>query len=142
MRFYSSCLLGGVMLGVMFAVTAVEPVPLRARGDDFVDPAGKTVKLWGVNLVAFYPDRQTAAATAKNLASLGVNCVRPHHMLRPSGDWNPGMVSGALMDYRRDSMTPDPAAWDRFFFLTNELRRNGIYLLLSIGDTPATARTM
>lgn len=135
MRFYSSCLLGGVMLGVMFAVTAVEPVPLRARGDDFVDPAGKTVKLWGVNLVAFYPDRQTAAATAKNLASLGVNCVRPHHMLRPSGDWNPGMVSGALMDYRRDSMTPDPAAWDRFFFLTNELRRNGIYLLLSIGDT-------
>ena len=135
MRIFSTHLLGGLMLAATLAATAAEPVPLKAQGDNFVDPAGKPVKLWGVNLVAFYPDRPTAAATAKNLASLGINCARPHHMLRPSGDWNPGMASGALMDYRSDSMTPAPEAWDRFFFLTNELRKNGIYLLLSVGDT-------
>ncbi len=135
MRIFSSHLLSGLMLAATLAATAAEPVPLKAQGDNFVDPAGKPVKLWGINLVAFYPDRPTAAATAKNLASLGINCARPHHMLRPSGDWNPGMASGALMDYRSDSMTPDPEAWDRFFFLTNELRKNGIYLLLSVGDT-------
>ena len=77
MRIFSTHLLGGLMLAATLAAAAAEPVPLKAQGDNFVDPAGKPVKLWGINLVAFYPDRPTAAATAKNLASLGINCARP-----------------------------------------------------------------
>ena len=57
MRIFSTHLLGGLMLAATLAATAAEPVPLKAQGDNFVDPAGKPVKLWGVNLVAFYPDR-------------------------------------------------------------------------------------
>ncbi len=136
MNFFScfARLAAGVLTAMAGAVAA-EVVPLTARGDDFTDPAGKIVKLWGVNLVSFYPDKETAVATAENLAELGVNCARPHHMLRPGRDWNPQMLTGMLMDNRDDSFTPDPDAWDRFFFLTSELRKKGIYLLLSVGDT-------
>ncbi len=119
---------------ILAAVTAELP-PLKAAGDQFADVDGNAVRLWGVNLVALYPDHATADKLAANLAGLGINAVRPHHMLRPSNDWNPDMPGGSLSLYQRDSQTPDPEAWDRFFYLTNALRQKGIYLLLAIGDS-------
>jgi len=126
-----------IVFGWLLAVSliAAELPSLAPRGDDFVTPDGTGVKLWGVNLIAFYPDHALAQKTAQNLRSIGINCARPHHLLRPSKDWNWSMTSGALSDYVKDSQTPDPEAWDRFFYLCSELRQNGIYLMLPIDST-------
>ena len=112
-------------------------VPLQARGEDFVDPAGRPMKFWGVNLVSLYPSHEAADKLAANLASLQINLVRPHHMLRPSTDWvvNAAPVV-ALQDYSKDTTRiPDPEAWDRFDYLNAALRKHGIYLMLSVWST-------
>ncbi len=107
---------------------------LHPQGEDFVDPTGKPVRFWGMNLVAFYPDHATADATADNLAQLGVNLVRPHHDLRQSLDWNPANVA-SLLTYQADSRTPNLEAWDRYDYLNAKLRQKGIYLGMSIHGT-------
>src|SRR5882757_8637985 len=87
-----------VLFTLLFGVFAsADPIrPLQIHGQDFVDPAGQVVRFWGVNLVGLYPDHDVADAMAVNLAAREINLVRPHHNLRPSGDWNPKMVSGSL----------------------------------------------
>ena len=107
---------------------------LLPRGEDFADSDGRPVRFWGMNLVAFYPDHALAEKTAENLASLGINLVRPHHDLRPSSDWCPADCC-SLLTYQADSRTPNPKAWDRFDFLNAKLREKGIYLSLSIHGT-------
>lgn len=112
--------------------TPSAPLPsLVTHGEDFVDPAGHSVKFWGVDLIALYPDHAQSDALAANLASLGINLVRPHHLLRSSLDWNPTMASGSLALYKTNSRDLDPDALDRFDYLTAALRRNGIYLTLA-----------
>lgn len=89
------------------------------------------MKFWGVNLTALYPDHATSDALAANLAERQINLARPHHLLRHGKDWNPQMISGALVDYRKDSRTFDRDALDRFDYLNAALRRHGIYLAMS-----------
>ncbi len=133
--------------------------PLYINGQDFVDSNGKKFRCWGVNVVAFYPDDQTAVNFAENLASRGINCVRWHHMMRPSDDWihnsnikalatyeglewlpdddprvrvcpdNPENVDHMSPDFT--SRIPDQEAWRRFDFLNAELAKRGIYILIS-----------
>ncbi len=109
---------------------------LRIEGRDFVDPNGERMRFWGVNVVAFYPDRDTAIAFARNLASMGVNLVRLHHLLRHSLDWNPTSGIVGLTSYADDRSRAEPGgrdavAWERLDFLVAELHRNGIYVMLS-----------
>lgn len=111
--------------------------PLRVSGQNYIDPQGDIVKFWGVNLTALYPDHATADATAANLAERQINLARPHHLLRHGKDWNPQMISGALVDYKNDSRTFDPVALDRFDYLNAALRRHGIYLAMSAHMTRA-----
>jgi hypothetical protein len=113
---------------------ALAPVPIRPlkiEGEKFVDDSGKVVNFWGVNLVSFYPKKEIADKTAANLASLGINMVRPHHCMRPSKDWN---YDGpfALAKYNGNSRDMDMEAWDRFDYLNAKLREKGIYLALAI----------
>ena len=138
--------------------TEIPPLPrLRAQGESFVDEKGRTFRCWGVNLVAFYPDDQTAVNFARNLAERGVNCVRWHHMLRPSPDWITQSDILALNTYEGlefydpddprarpcpdsdnvdvvsphyTSRIPDAEAWRRFDFLNARLQEHGIYILL------------
>ena len=107
-------------------------LPLTIKGSNFVGPKGNTIRFWGVNLTAFYPTHQIADKTAENLASLGVNMVRPHHIMRQSRDWNPHMVSGALVDYKNNSREFDKYALDKFDYLNASLRKKGIYLALPL----------
>lgn len=107
-------------------------VPLTIEGENFVDPTGKRVRFWGVNLTAFYPSHQVAERTAENLASLGINMVRPHHMMRQGLDWNPDMKSGALVDYTNNSRQFDQEALDKFDYLNAALRKQGIYLAFAL----------
>lgn len=117
---------------------AADPiVPLTVKGEDYVAPDGSVVRFWGVNLVSSYPDHARADAFAKNLASLGVNLARPHHLLRAAKDWNPDMASGALVTYKGNSREFDADALDRFDYLNAALRKQGIYLAFSAHFTRA-----
>ncbi|MGB8355618.1 MAG: hypothetical protein WCD79_17095 [Chthoniobacteraceae bacterium] len=129
---------GWILITVFLSVPVKAETPaagtlpaLTVKGEDFVDPAGHAVKFWGVNLVAAYPNHTRADALAANLAALGFNLVRPHHLLRQSLDWNPNMNSGSLAQYKTNSRDFDSIALDRFDYLNAALRRNGIYLALS-----------
>ncbi len=137
-RVVSFALFAVSALSLSAAPGASDPiVPLTIKGADYHAPDGKPVRFWGVNMVASYPDHGRADAYAKNLADLGVNLVRPHHNLRPSKDWNPNMVSGALVTYEGTSREFDPVALDRFDYLNAALRKHGIYLALSAHFTRA-----
>lgn len=136
MKIIVSCLLGAALTASLSAETPQSDLPaLAPKGDVFVDPAGNPVRFWGVNLVGLYPAHAVADALAANLASLGVNLVRPHHNLRPSLDWNPRMLSGSLLKYQDNSREFDPLALDRFDYLNAALRKNKIYLALSVNWT-------
>jgi hypothetical protein len=126
-----------VLASVSCATWAVAgPIqPLTIHGQNFVDPAGNAVRFWGVNLIAFYPDHAKADALAADMASREINLVRPHHLLRPGLDWNPNMVSGALVTYKDNSRTFDKEALDRFDYLNAAFRRKGIYLSFSVNWT-------
>lgn len=135
-------LLSVSLVSRLFAEPSPTPSPsptpfpeLKQQGSGFVDAQGKPVRFWGVNLVALYPDHAAADALAANLDSLGVNLVRPHHNLRPSTDWNPGMPSGALLTYKETSREFDQNALDRFDYLNAALRKHGIALALSVNWT-------
>jgi hypothetical protein len=129
----SSICLGVLLAYPLKAETAASPglPPLTVQGENFIDASGHPVRFWGVNVVALYPDHATADAFAANLASLQINLVRPHHILRPGKDWNPTMVSGALLSYQKNSREFDPDALDRFDYLNSAYRRNGIYVAFS-----------
>lgn len=116
---------------VAVAAPADSLPPLRVSGQNYTDAEGRVVKFWGVNLTALYPDHATSDALAANLAERQINLARPHHLLRHGKDWNPRMISGALVDYQKDSRTFDPDALDRFDYLNAALRRHGIYLAMS-----------
>jgi len=137
----SFCLTLPVLACTLATLHAADaPVPaelptLAAQGQDFVNPTGEVIKFWGVNLVGLYPEHPTADALAANLAKMQVNLVRPHHNLRPSSDWNPTMTSGALLTYKGNSREFDPVALDRFDYLNAALKRQGIYLALSVNWT-------
>lgn len=126
-------------LAVPFAgiATAETPmVPLRVQGENFVDAEGKPVRLWGVNLVALYPTHDVADKLAENLASLQVNVVRPHHMMRPSGDWVQAAAPILTLQTATGAATttrqPNAEAWDRFDYLNAALRKQNIYLMLAL----------
>ena len=135
------------------------PLPrLHVQAEDFVDEQGRVFRCWGVNVVAFYPDDQTARNFAAALADRGVNCVRWHHMLRPSMDWITKSDIVALNTYEGlefydqddprarpcpdsdnadivspdfTSRIPDAEAWRRFDYLNAQLQKRGVYIMLS-----------
>lgn len=133
----ASLLLLGLSAFTASAAFADPIVPLTVAGANYHAPDGRAVRFWGVNLVSAYPDHAQADAIARNLASRGINLARPHHNLRPGKDWNPAMVSGALVTYRGNSRELDPDALDRFDYFNAALRREGIYLALSTHQTRA-----
>lgn len=135
LRKYGYLLLGLCLIQPLLAAPLFENNPisrLHIVDNDFIDDNGQKVRFWGVNLTAFYPKHKIADATAENLASLGINMVRPHHMMRESLDWNPHMTSGALVNYQHNSRQFDPEALDKFDYLNAALRKKGIYLAFSL----------
>jgi hypothetical protein len=100
---------------------------IRVQGAHLVRPDGSRFRVWGVNLVAdaCFPTRADAALLAADLARLGVNCVRFHHM---DNNW-----TRSLFDPRRDDTRHlDPDSLDRLDFLVDQLRRRGIYSNLNL----------
>ena len=118
------------------AASADAPMPRLALKDGHFVAAdsGAPQRFWGMNLVSAFPTRAEADGIADNLAALGVNLVRLHHLLRPSKDWTwrSNTANAALVDYKTDSRTPDAEAWERFDYLNAALRKHGIRLVLSL----------
>ncbi|WP_269542598.1 hypothetical protein [Cerasicoccus fimbriatus] len=123
--------------------------PLSIADDQYVDEGQQPVKFWGMNVVAFYPSHDVADDFADHLVELGVNCVRWHHMLRRSNDWNwqkDGLSDShsnpllhstiSLAAYEGtatdgESREPNEIAWDRFDYMNAKLRERGINVMFS-----------
>lgn len=87
---------------------------------------GKRFRIWGANVCGpdCFPTRELAVAQADDLARLGVNCVRFHHM---DSTWSP------LFDKKRDDTRHlEAAAMERFDFFVAELKKRGIYTTLNL----------
>jgi Carbohydrate binding domain (family 11) len=96
--------------------------PLKRQGESFAFGNGKTVRFWGVNLVASanFPTHEEADQLAELLAQLGVNITRHHHM---DAAWSTPNIFGNADGTR----ALDPAALERFDYLVAALQKRGIY---------------
>ncbi len=119
-----------LLFGAVLA--AADLAPLSVRDGHFVDPDGTPHRFWGVNLISAFPEPDEADAFAGRLAGLGVNLVRPHHLLRPGKDWIWRAPVNSLALYETNSRDLDPEAWRRFDALNAALRKRGIRLALSL----------
>jgi hypothetical protein len=93
---------------------------LAARAGSLVWPGGAPARLWGMSLTgeACFPERADAEATARHLASVGVNLVR---------------LDGALPSLgSAGSEAPEPERTARLDYLIHCLKRRGVYVCLDI----------
>lgn len=99
---------------------------LRAADGRLVKPDGSRFRIWGVNICgpACFPEKADAAALADQLARMGVNCVRFHHM---DSGWS------VMFDKaRNDTRQLSPEALDRLDHLVAEFKKRGIYANLNL----------
>jgi hypothetical protein len=96
--------------------------PLQRRGESFGFANGKTIRFWGVNIVASanFPTHEEADKLAELLAQLGVNVTRHHHM---DAAWSTPNVFGNAAS----TLALDPAMLERFDYLVAALQKRGIY---------------
>lgn len=100
---------------------------LTVRNGRLADPAGRRVRLWGVNFsfTANLPAKDDAPLVAAHLARFGINSVRVHHL-----DWR--SPRGIIDSAHPDSRHLHPEALDRLHFLIAELKKRGIYTNLNL----------
>lgn len=96
---------------------------LRPRAGHFVDGHGKRVKFLATNFTfaSAFPSHDEAEKLATRLASLGINCIRFHHMdnqAAPRGLWKTGTP-------RKNELDPDQL--DRLDYFIAQLKARGIY---------------
>ncbi|MBM3890414.1 MAG: hypothetical protein FJ388_14980, partial [Verrucomicrobia bacterium] len=101
---------------------------VRARDGHFVDGRGKRIKFLATNFTfgSCFPDHDTADKLAARLASLGINCIRFHHMdnqSAPRGIWKAGVP-------KRNEFDPDQL--DRLDYFIAALKRHGIYANINL----------
>ncbi len=105
---------------------------VQVEGDRFVpSEGGVPVRFWGTNLcfAGCFPPHDVADRMARRLATLGVNCVRFHHMDAsgyPRGIWR----NEGWGDFEHTDLHPD--ALDRLDYLVARLRENGVYTNLNL----------
>ena len=89
----------------------------------FVDGSGKRIRFLATNFTfaSCFPDHKAADQLAMRLASLGINCIRFHHMdnqVAPRGIWKPNTP-------KRNELDPDQM--DRLDYFIAALKRHGVY---------------
>lgn len=100
---------------------------VKSQGDKFVYGDGSTALFWGTNLQssACFPDKAKASQVAKDLARMGYNLVRFHHL---DGSWVKPYPFADPSSTRKLS----PESVDRFDFFVAELKKNGIYVFINL----------
>ncbi len=101
--------------------------PVRVRDGHFTDDSGLRLRFWGVNAAIdlCFPDKAQAPALAQDLARLGINLVRFHHL---DTSWG-----RSLIDQRRDDTRHlDAENLDRFECVFAELKKRGIRSVITL----------
>ena len=101
---------------------------VRAKDGHFVDGRGKRIKFLATNFTfgSCFPDHDTADKLAARLASLGINCIRFHHMdnqTAPRGIWKVGTP-------KKNEFDPDQL--DRLDYFIAALKKRGIYANINL----------
>jgi hypothetical protein len=96
---------------------------VRVRQGHFVDGRGQRLRFLASNFTfgSCFPDHDTADRLAARLASLGINCIRVHHIdnqAAPDGIWKAGTA-------KKNEFDPDQL--DRLDYFIAALKRHGIY---------------
>jgi hypothetical protein len=89
---------------------------------------GERIRFLGGGLIrgACFPSHEQATALAKRMGSLGFNLVRVHHIdtsYAPNGFWDSAY---------KDKHHLDAGQLERFDFVTDALRREGVYLNINL----------
>jgi hypothetical protein len=100
---------------------------IRVEGNRLVAPNGKRFRIWGVNICAgdCFPSHEDADRLAADLARLGFNCVRFHHM---DATWGRNIFDPS----RDDTRQLDSESMDRLDYLVAALKKRGIYSNLNL----------
>jgi hypothetical protein len=90
------------------------------------------IRFWATNVCfgACFPPHDVAERMARRLGTLGVNCVRFHHMDMagyPNGIWD---QEGAWGDFPHGGFHPE--SLDRLDYLIAQLKENGVYVNLNL----------
>ena len=101
---------------------------ILVKGERMYRPDGSRFRIWGVNLCATecFPTKQEAALLAADLARMGVNCVRFHHM---DAKW---AGAGIFDDKRDDTRQLSAERLDRLDYFIAQLKQRGIYSNLNL----------
>jgi len=92
---------------------------------------GEPIRFWATNLCfgGCFPPHDVAERMARRMASLGINCVRFHHMDAhgyPRGIWR----NEGWGDFEHTDLHPE--ALDRLDYLIAQMKVNGIYANLNL----------
>jgi len=95
---------------------------VHAQDGRLVTAAGP-IRFWATNLCfeACFPSHEQAERVAARLASLGINCVRMHHM-----------DSRSIWGDSPNKLTIDPQKIERLDYLIHQLKLHGIYTDLNL----------
>ncbi|WP_347243623.1 carbohydrate binding domain-containing protein [Thermogutta sp.] len=95
---------------------------IRAENGHFVTDGGR-LRLWATNLCfeACFPTKEEAERLARRLASLGINCVRMHHM-----------DNRHIWGKSPNKLTIDPEMLDKLDYLIYQLKLHGIYTNINL----------
>ena len=127
-------------LGVMSAADLLETPAgkagsIVARDGHFFTADGKRIRFWGVNtcFAGDFPTHEQADQIAPRLASLGVNCVRLHHMDSQK------FPSGIFADDKLETLSPE--ALDRLDYFVAALKKHGVYVNVNLHVSRKWSRT-
>ncbi len=97
---------------------------ITIKDGHFYSPKGSRFRIWGVNMSsgACFPEKEDAPLVAAFLARNGINGVRFHFFDTGRGE------EYSIFDLSKDNTrTLNPEQLDKFDFLINELKKQGIY---------------
>lgn len=100
---------------------------VRVRDGHFTDDSGRRLRFWGVNAAIdlCFPDPSQAPALAEDLARLGINLVRFHHL---DTTWGRSLIDAR----REDTRHLDAENLDRFDRIWAELKKRGIRAVITL----------
>ena len=101
--------------------------PVRVQDGHFVKPDGSRLRLWGVNIASTscFPPKDQAPRIADDLARLGFNIARFHHL---DADWGQCL----FISKTNDTRAFDANNLDRLDYFIAELKKRGIYTSLTM----------